>query len=443
MKKLLLFTFATLMAFVAGAQTWNETFSGFATDSRGITEISIADANVAWAFAYDGADTSNTIRAITKTIDGGVTWTATDPIVLTGGINVGMSEIFAIDADNAWVVAYATGIGTGGLWKTTDGGANWVKKSSSSMYSNSASFPNLLYFFDANNGFCQGDPINGDFELYSTTDGGETWMPISGSNIENPVAGEWGYVHGYVAAGNSVWFTTSKGRLYRSTDNGATFTAHQTPIDDFGGMVVTGHSGTFTFKDDNEGWLVGDYNDVNTLYHTTDGGVSWTPMTPTGNVFSDITYISGAYLISVGASSSNAGSSYSTDGGATWIDIDAVQHTCVSFLDINTGYSGGFSSQADNSGIFKYDAGSSIANSKIDGLNVYPNPATAVINISLDKSNMSSISIYDITGQEVYSLKDLDVNQVKVNSTDFAKGIYILKVVDQNDAKQTIKLVIK
>lgn len=434
--------FTILMVFVAGAQegSWTETFSGFATDSRGLSEISIADANVAWAYAYDGATTTNTIRAITKTTDGGATWTAIDPITLSGGINVGMSEILAIDANTAWAVAYSTGIGNGGIWKTIDGGNNWVKKNSNSMYSNGTSFPNLLYFFDANSGFCQGDPVNGEFEMYATSDGGETWTPISGANIDNPLAGEYGYVHGYVTAGSTVWFTTNKGRLYRSNDRGTTWTAHQTPLSDFGGAD---HSGTVAFKDDNEGWLVANNSDVLTLYHTTDAGDTWTAMTPTGNVFSDVDYIPGAYLISVGASQNHTGSSYSLDGGATWTDIDAVQHTCVSFLDINTGYSGGFSSQANNKGIFKYVASASIADSKIEGLHVYPNPATSVINISLDKTNINSVSIYDITGQEVYSLNDLDKKQLKVNATDFARGIYILKVADQNDAKQTIKLVIK
>jgi len=431
------------MAFTAGAQSWNETFSGFTTDSRGISEISIVDANVAWAYAYDGATTTNVIRAITKTTDGGASWTAVDPITLTGGINVGISEIFGIDADKAWVVAHSTGIGDGGLWKTTDGGTNWVKKNTSTMFSNSSSFPNVIYFYDANNGFCQGDPINGDFEMYATTDGGETWTPINGSNIDNPLTGEFGYVHGYVRAGNTVWFTTSKGRLYRSTDQGVTWTAHQTPIDDFGGVVVTDHSGTVTFKDDNEGWLLGNYSDVLSLYHTTDAGNTWTQITPTGSVFSNLTYIPGAYLISVGASQNHSGSSYSNDGGITWTDIDAVQHTAVSFLDINTGYSGGFSKQTDNKGIFKYDSGSSIANSKIEGLHVYPNPATSVINISLDNNNITNISVYNITGQEVYSVNNLEMNHVRIDATEYKSGIYILKVQNENNTEQTIKLVIK
>ena len=139
---------------------------------------------------------------------------------MPGIVNPGIGTIFPIDVNTAYIAAFhnQNSLGNGGIWKTTDAGATWSKVSSNSMYAvvgQNGSFCNLVYFFDDNNGFCQGDPINGEFEMYYTTNGGNSWVPIAGSSIDNPLSGEYGYVQGFVAAGSTVWFTTSNGRLYR------------------------------------------------------------------------------------------------------------------------------------------------------------------------------------------------------------------------------------
>ena len=39
-------------------------------------------------------------------------------------------------------------------------------------------FPNVVYFWDENIGFAQGDPVDGEYELYTTVDGGENWIEV-------------------------------------------------------------------------------------------------------------------------------------------------------------------------------------------------------------------------------------------------------------------------
>ena len=161
---------------------WIAQNSGFSASSRGINYISIADANTVWATAYDGSGGGANVQEFTKTTNGGQTWTP--GTINLGNSGLGISMVHAIDANTAWVAAYPTAGGqTGGIWKTTNGGNSWSRQNSAS-YNNAASFTNVVYFWDANVGFCQGDPINGEFELYTTNNGGDnldgcTWCQHS------------------------------------------------------------------------------------------------------------------------------------------------------------------------------------------------------------------------------------------------------------------------
>ncbi len=484
MKKTLLFILATFFSFNAFAQqyehAWEVYHSGYQAESRGIGYIGILNSttdDVAWTIAYDGEDTDNHISEVAYTNDGGVTWTAYDLAqnVLPGIVNPGIGTVFPVDANTAFIAAYhdSGSIGNGGIWKTTDAGATWTKVSTPTMYSNSASFCNLVYFFDSNNGFCQGDPVNGEFEMYYTTNGGTTWIPIPGSQIDNPNSGEFGYVHGFVAAGNTVWFTTSNGRLYRSTDQGHTWTAHDTPLNDFGG--INNDSGDVTFKDDNEGWLVRDNGE---LYHTTDAGDTWTPMTPTydwtGDFFGGhIAYIPGTTntLVVTEADALNrtvVGAAISEDGGQTWtkmiyynfdggpwevLQADGnLQHLAVAFRDVNFGLSGGFSHVNDpndpdsgfTQGIYKYvdQADVSVANETIQGLSVYPNPADNFVQISTENAPLQNVTVFDVTGKEVMNL-NFSANNTKINVSALDNGIYLMKITDTDNNHQAVKLVIK
>ncbi len=486
MKKSLLFVLAAFLGFNTFAQMspgWEVYHSGYQTESRGISAFGILNStteNVAWSIAYDGSANDDKISAIAYTSNGGQTWTAYDPLSLPGVVNLGISMVYPTNATTAYVAGYKRSFGNGGVWKTTDAGASWTKSSSNSMYSNANSFCNLVYFYDENNGFCQGDPINGEFEMYATTDAGATWTPISGANIDNPLSGEFGYVHGiaYTPNGSTVWFTTNKGRLFRSTDNGHTWTAFQTPLTDFGGA---NDNGSVTFKDDNEGWISRGNGE---LYHSTDGGASWTQMTPNydwvgsdpnnPNPFfgGDISFIPGTANTLIITESDYTlpvyGAAISTDGGQNWTKMiyynfdggpwevlqpnSSIQHLSVAFRDENFGLSGGFShindpndsNSAQTQGVFKYNkAAVSIADETINGLTVYPNPASNFVKVNTDGTALKNISVYDLTGKEILNFNNLSVNTMTINTSSLEKGIYLMKIEDAKNNHQAVKLVIK
>lgn len=332
---------------------WIPQASGFTQASRGINHISIVDPNIVWATAYDGSGTAANVQQFTKTTDGGLTWTPGTINVNNTGL--GISMIHAFDANTAWLAAYPTAAGqTGGIWKTTNGGSTWTRQNSA-LFNNASSFTNVVYFWDANQGFCQGDPINGDFELYTTTNGGTTWVPVPGANIPNPTnANEFGYTRQIEVVGDVVWFTTSLGRIYRSADKGLTWSVYTTPVPDFGGAVTTSSSANFSFATAQEGLIV---NNAGAVYKTTNGGANWTQLTTSGQVFLEgLCYIEGTTTaFTTGAAQGASGSSYSTDGGVTWNLIDTEQHLFVEFTNPSVGWSGWFNTDATTAGMWKWN----------------------------------------------------------------------------------------
>jgi len=327
---------------------WIEQATGFATASRGINYISIVDANVVWATAYDGSATAANVQEFTKTTNGGLTWTP--GTINLGNTGLGIAMIHAYDANTAWIAAYPNGGQTGGIWKTINGGSTWNRQPTAT-YTNAASFTNVVHFWDANTGFCQGDPINGEFELYTTTDGGTNWTLVPGANIPTPLAGEYGYTRQIEVVGNTVWFTTNKGRVFHSTDKGLNWSVYQTPLTDFGSAT---QSGNLSFKDATTGLII---DNSGVVYKSVNSGATWTTLPTTGTVFTNsLCYVEGTDIVfSTGAGSGSSGSSYSEDGGATWNIIDTEQHLFVEFINQSVGWSGWFNTDATTRGMWKWN----------------------------------------------------------------------------------------
>lgn len=241
MKKLLLI-FSLVFCFNMQAQFWQSVSTGFTTVSHGVSEISYADANTIWVSAYDGVTTTNNIQKWAKTTDNGATWTNGN--ITVGNTNLGIGDLSAVSGTKCYALINPTansGTALGGVWVTNDAGATWTKQTTAS-YNSSTSFPNIVHFFNANDGVTMGDPAGGYFEIYTTTNGGVNWTRVPSANIPAPLnSDEFGYTgHRYVL-GDTIWFGTSIGRIYRSTDKGLTWTVNGvTPVVDFGGAITTG-----------------------------------------------------------------------------------------------------------------------------------------------------------------------------------------------------------
>ncbi|UNZ00107.1 T9SS type A sorting domain-containing protein [Zhouia spongiae] len=94
-------------------------------------------------------------------------------------------------------------------------------------------------------------------------------------------------------------------------------------------------------------------------------------------------------------------------------------------------------SPSDIPDILKPNSG--VAN-EIDGFKLYPNPVkNGKVYISSDKNLPKQITIYDVLGKVVMKEK---LNTKALNVSDLNKGVYILKVVE-DDRATTRKLVVE
>lgn len=447
MKKVLLPLILAALTTSVSAQSWTPQATNFSANF-GVDELSIANATTAWAFAYDGSGAGTYPKQITRTTNGGTTWTAST--VAGPGSNALISDIHAIDGNTAWIITapYAAGANANRIWKTTDGGATWTQQTSGF---GASSFGNQIYFWDANNGWACGDPVAGKFEMYKTSNGGTTWTAVAGA--ATPLGEEYSYVGVKAVVGDNVWIGTDIGRILHSTDRGSTWTGYFTPATDFGGVTTEGSFAHMAFKDANNGLLIAvDGNTNAALYSTTDGGATWSdPMEPTGAWFyGDIAYVPGTEntYVTTGINSALTGSSYSTDGGLNWTVIDQIpgvdggQRGKVSFYSPTVGWAGFFSDGPGGStGILKFVGDLSLAvkdNAVKSELKVYPNPAVEVVSVTSNK-NIISVTVFDLSGKIVKIYKD----SKNINVSNLAKGNYILQAHYENGSVENTKLIKK
>lgn len=337
-------------------QHWADQGLGWTTASRGVQNVSIPSAQVAWAAGYDGA-AQGACSDVAVTSNGGTTWT---PRVVTGTTGLAISMITAADANTAWVAMYKSTGGTQGVYKTTDGGATWARQTTA-PFTNAASFPDIIYFWDANNGVVMGDPINGKFEIYHTSDGGTTWVVVDPATLPAVTTGEYGYTSNCTVYGDHIWFGTNKGHVYHSPDKGLTWTA-TAPV----GM--TGKNTWPAMKDALNGYCqkyMSAADTVGLLDKTTDGGATYTAATYSGQLFNGgLEFVAGTTSTYAangvdGAYADRLGIVYSWNDGVNFNSIDpdlqGTQITCQKWLNDSVAYAGIFGSGATD-GIKKLTA---------------------------------------------------------------------------------------
>ena len=426
------------------AQTfWQEYSTGFINTSTSFPQVSYVDANTIWIYAAPGDGSGDNYQQWGRSLDGGLTWT--NGVINLGNPLIGIGSIHAVSATKAYVAGFPTAAGvTGGIWVTEDAGLTWTRQNTASFNTGSDSFTNLVYFWDANNGVCQGDPASGYFEIYTTTNGGVNWTRVPSANIPAPLSGEYGYTHGFEVVGDIMWCTTNKGRLLKSINKGLNWTASQTPSADFG----TGDS--FTFQDSNEGLLV--LNADWTQHRSIDGGATWTAETPGGiNRNFDIAFVPGTpnFVVNTGEDVLDGfrGSSYSIDGGLNWedindIDIDAVNGGgTLDFYDYNNGLASGFTASSSAGGVFKWLApvlaNNTFSNDK--AFTASPNPTSGLVTIA--GKGISNVVITDVLGKQVANTNFTSVETATIDMSSYNAGIYLVKVTNANGNASTIKVV--
>jgi photosystem II stability/assembly factor-like uncharacterized protein len=312
---------------IVAQEKWQLQNSNFPANVT-VTNFSPVNDLVCWAGGWFFS--SIPYQGYIRTIDGGNSWVCDTIPGIPDGIT---SQIFAIDADTAYIPVFVMSASNSkGIYKTTDGGNTWNKQNA---YSTALNGPGYIFFFDASNGVVIGDP---NLETYTTTNGGQTWNPVS---MPQALAGEATIIGTSIAGyGNSVWFHTSH-RMFRSTDRGNTWIA--SPYN----PVYYSWVPCIAFQDENTGiyslWHM--YTNEKIYRKTTNGGVTWDTLSNT--VLNNITptcinHIPGTmatYLIS-GGYGPTRGSAVTSDAGENWVLWDTDNFGCwnIGFSGIQSGW---------------------------------------------------------------------------------------------------------
>ncbi len=427
---------------------WIKQNTGFTTPDRGISQINIVNPNVVWAAAYNGASSTNPIQEYTKTVNGGNTWTP-GKITFTGSEAYAIANFYAFSDQICYACMYPSLIANGGyIVKTTDGGTTWNIQTTADF---STSWADFVYFFDANNGVCVGDPPTSPyrFMIYTTSNGGTNWTQVNMSSI-GLSTGETATVNQYDAKGDTIWFGTTTGRVFRSINKGLAWTATASG-------AGTAAQVTPVFKNASVGIVIATNTATPYAYiglrKTINGGTSWTAFTaPTGFFVQrpDLDYIPGTSGVWVDVSSgSNLGSSYSMNDCGSFLNIDtgSVQYTSLKMYDLNTGWAGGFNESATKGGIYKWanpvTVGIDKNNSNPSSILIYPNPTNGIVNIqfSMFASEKAYVSVYNMVGDRVME-KEFDPSfdmVLQLNLSGNKAGMYLITV--QTGSEMTTKRV--
>jgi len=202
---LLIFTVAEFLTLTVVAQPWMlQQAIGLPNSVNPTVRFSALDDNI--CYGYNSANSQ-----YLRTTDGGTNWTVS---TITGATGLKGSGISALDANTAWIIMIdPSNTTSGGIFKTTDGGLNWVKQTTA--FQGTGGHPNVIHFFDADNGVCVGNPRNGYWEIYTSTNGGSDWTRIPAENIPPPLPSNELGISGHEGEsfGNSLWFGTFWGSL--------------------------------------------------------------------------------------------------------------------------------------------------------------------------------------------------------------------------------------
>ena len=72
----------------------------------------------------------------------------------------------------------------------------------------------------------------------------------------------------------------------------------------------------------------------------------------------------------------------------------------------------------------------------LDKIQLYPNPAKNIINISVSQSELpDGFTVYNNLGQEVESRKVGSVNDLSINTSSYSTGVYLIKIIKDNSSK--------
>jgi photosystem II stability/assembly factor-like uncharacterized protein len=462
--------------------------------------------------------TAGTNDGVYKTTDGGGSWNRVINGIAEPAASLGITAMLVHPSNPniAWIAVFSsTTDAVNGIYKTTDGGANWfISNTGIGGIKNFISFamspadPNTIY---AGSSF-QVATSTGPSAIYKSTDGGANWvlsntgLPTATTDI-NPVRTM------QVSSANpnvviaTLFMNTANGGFYLSTDAGANWTKKQNglPVDLGSNMRSSAIRPFF----DNQFYVGLDGADSMGVWGTTNGGNSWFDFNggtmlntyvvralvfnPTGNhtLFagraSTTVNLGGVYeytfsfvpveLVSFSAEvvSGKVGLSWITATEINNYGFEVERRNAETEVWSNVGFVNGNGSstemhyysfadnsvsagkyfyrlkQLDFSGSYEYS--SEVEVTVIEVLNDftlqqnYPNPfnPSTKISFSIPQSGYTSLKVFDVLGNEVANIIEGELSagsyELRFDASGLSSGIYFYSLTSVEFTK-TMKMIL-
>lgn len=196
--------------------------------------IYFLNSSIGWIGGYSGSSPT-----LLKTTNKGINWIGVNNPLLT------ISSVYFINQNIGWIVGMGNG-GFGKIYKTIDGGLNWIEQNSNV----SVNYFESVNFINQNTGWVSG----GNYMLY-TTNGGDNWNIIYTVASSNTISS--------IFIKNNRGYACGLRSLIMSNDNLQTWKKM-----DYFNITPNQFTSTF-FIDQNIGWVVGYNGDI---YKTTNSG---------------------------------------------------------------------------------------------------------------------------------------------------------------------------
>lgn len=198
-----------------------------------------------------GTTAAGAAAKVSYSDNGGTTWTASYIGTTNALFLAGAQSLLAIDYYHVWA-----GLSDGSIWKSSDGGATWVCKSTGLSAQNILA----IMFSDERYGWAVGKSNT----IYNTIDGGDTWQLVSGPTAEAGNDVNTVYAH----SSQRVWIGYSSGTLYYTRNGGDTWVARSFP----GSPTVVAN---MDWLDEYVGMIAYTNAAGGNVSMTWDGGVTW------------------------------------------------------------------------------------------------------------------------------------------------------------------------
>lgn len=464
---------ATFFKSVNNGQTWTPITNGLPTSNCRRMHIAVTPANSSYVYLI-AADNNNGMQGFYRSTNAGSSFNlmASSPNVLHNGDGTGTNGQGWYDLSLAVSPTNANEVYVGGvnMWKSTNGGSNFTKMTH--WYDNGTTVIHAdQHWFSFHNGDLY---VCNDGGLYVSYDGANSFTEYSNglvisqyyrlSNDQNTnnklIAGAqdngsdlldgggWYDVNGGdgmqclidYADPNIVFSATQYGNIYRSTDGGYSYT--DVSPDPGNGAWIT----PYEMDPTNHMIMYCGYNDI---YKSTDNGSSWTQTT---------SGLSAELLRHIQISKTNGNvvycSSYdqlfkSTDGGNNFTDVTgtlpvgnaSISSICIDPTDENRVWVT-FSGYSSGEKVFRTDNGASswtnqsgtLPNLPVNIL-VYQNGSNGLLYAGTDVGVYwwdPNNSVWDIYGTSLPNVivSDLDIqySQSKLRAATFGRGVWEIPI---------------